>query len=488
MGLLIVSATLVDPSNGTEVVYLIVAGLIVSFVSKSSNLLVVVSSGIDHGRWLERVQTVSELGTIVGGDMYEASPLYILELSIPYIIFGNEISVTTTRFITIFISVMFPIIVYTVVKNITGSRKLSLIGFALAIPQPLLFRTAMLLESEILAIVWYSISLLSFIAAIRTQQTRWVLITSLFVTSSILLHFFYGFIIISTIFSLFVAITVLMKLPIFENMTSSSIVLKRTLGYFLAFSLIFAPFWVFGSIYRGEAISVLYSALSIGDGSIFSITPTEGSAASGTGSSNSSNSDLRRILLRYSSIIGFMILGTIGGLKCLTSKRWQEVALAISSVMILLLTIVTVTAGLEFRLGFRLYYYVILCLLFLSPIGVNNVLGMFRRQNWASAIRSLLLLVVILGIVLSAPVSPLSNNIDPVAGGEKWYILPAESQASETMDQYVHGNVPWSTDVVQHSEYFRPHSSEGDPTRMTRGYCNGFELRIYDNNYLRACR
>lgn len=485
MGLIIMSATLVNPDNGTEVIYLFVSGLIVSTVSKSSNLLIVISSGIDHGRWLERVQTISEVGRIVGSDMYKASPIYILELSIPNIIFGDGIAVTTTRFVTVLISIIFPIIIYAVVKSITQSQELGFLGFALTISQPLLFRTAMLLESEILAMVWYSISLLSLITAIRTQQTRWIFIAGLFLTSSILLHFFYGFITITTIFIMFIIIAALIKMPIFAYI-NSPVTLKTTVTYVLVFALIFAPFWVFGSIYRHEAVSVLSSVLFIGD--IHSLIPAEGSAAAGTGSGNGSSNTIKITLLRYAPIFGFVVLGTIGGLHCLISRRWAETSLAILSMIVALLAITIVVLGIEFQLGFRLYYYVMLCLLILSPIGIDKSLQMFHKQKWVSRLQSILYLFIIITIVSTAPISPLANNIDPVAGGQEWYILPAESQASETMDRYVNGNVPLSSDLIQHSGYFRPHSSENDPARMTRDLCMRFESHIYTNGYLMICR
>lgn len=426
------------------------AGVLSGLLLRISGYIRVVSSGVDHGRWLARVDATLAAQAIVGDDMYAASPLYILELAINKAISG--IGIFETRFVTIIISALLPFCIGTVAWKVTHNDRIGLLALLLTVPQTFFLRTSTLLESESLAIVWFVISFHLLSSSIEKSDKRHYLLLAIFTMSAVILHFLYG-VLITTIFaSIILLLQIAVRLSIFETPISTP-QSRRVIGV-IQVSFVFVIFWILWSTYAHTGVSVLASIFTLTlPNSVFELfIPTTGTVAASSGSKGTIS--VVSLLGKFLPLLILFGLAFLGGANMMIYRKKKLTILLAGGLTTIIMTVSVLIAGLEYNLGFRLYYFVSIFAILFSSYSILKM--SMRTDHSVKNISIAILIMLFLSYAIVSPLSPLGNNIDPRFGGDSWAITQSENEQLQEIDQLSAGVTPMKNDVEQLHPFFAP--------------------------------
>ncbi|WP_277542860.1 hypothetical protein [Haloarcula laminariae] len=227
-------------------------------VLRFSAFITVITSGIDHTRWVRRVQSNIAANGITGTDMYASAPFYLLELGMGQQLFG--LSAFETRFITLTIASLLPVVLGTFAYYLTDDPRTGLVAVLVATPQFLFLRTSALLEAESLALLWYMVTMLLVVRYLQTKDMRLFGLFTGFLLTSVFLHFLYAVILFCTI------VGTLGLLVVVERTTPLDTPVSQETTYRLAQGTgaagLFIPVWILMSTYGGVALDVIRSFFS----------------------------------------------------------------------------------------------------------------------------------------------------------------------------------------------------------------------------------
>ncbi|WP_371161616.1 ArnT family glycosyltransferase [Halorubrum miltondacostae] len=312
--------------------------LIIGYGLRLSGFLSVVASGIDHGRWMYRAKWATEIGKVLGNDMYQASPIYIIELAQSNLLLGGPI--TSVRHVTIFIGAILPLLFFMLAYRVGGNLRVGFFALLFAATQPFFLRTSTLMESESMALPWLVLSIYFFTRSYQDSDLRFNVLFSIILITSVMLHFFYGIVIISTFSG--ACVLYYFKCKIVRKKSLQTNINSVWVGVLAA--LVFAPTWILWSTYAGTAGVTLASAFSIPDyTSIIQILiPSSGSVAQGSGSGGSGSSgSIINTLGKFYPVITVFAIGAIGGLYAIFRSHKRYFVLILLTVPVGSLTILS---------------------------------------------------------------------------------------------------------------------------------------------------
>ncbi|RLM95885.1 hypothetical protein [Haloarcula sp. Atlit-7R] len=430
-------------------------GMLNGFFLRASAFLTVVSSGLDHGRWLSRTSSVINTGSVAGSDMYAASPVYIIEMAISNQILGGP--VYSVRFVTLLIGSLFPLILFLVAYTGSYDIRVSVFALLLTVPFVLYIRTATLMEAESMALPWFALAVFLFIRSLRVDDKRYYTLLTVIVGTAVMLHFFYSVVILLLLLSVYI-------IHIFSwyagaNQLPGNI---NAIGAAIAVGLVITPVWMLWSTYSHTAAVTLLSAFSIPayDSVAQIFIPSTGASAQGTGTSAGGDSGSHIVTLaKFFPLVAVFGAGGLGGIYAIIAERRRYYSLILFALVIGGSTFAVVTVQLDYNLGFRMYYFAgIFAIIFTSILFAHMINIQF------ASVRRCIFVSVIIFILLTAiggPLSPLGNNIDPKFGGSSWTVTKTDIAERNAMDSWTRGEtqIPHRLEQVHNS--FSPYFKSG---------------------------
>lgn len=499
---------------------------------RASPFVETITSGIDHGRWVMRVQSFLAAGGVTGSDMYAAAPIYILELAVGQLLLG--LGPFGTRFVTIAIASLFPLVIALFGLRTTGSPRVALAALLVAVPQFLLLRTSTLLEAESLAVGWFVLALYLLAKYVETADVRFFGLLLAFTVSAVLLHFLYAVVIFGAVLGTGVLLYVVRRFDPDMPTLSRDQARKLAVGNVVAGLLI--PIWILSSQYRGAALDTLRSFVDDPDtgattesertttsdvttpatsdgsnGSALPATPGQESSApapnGGSGGIVRSFVDFLTTFVPSSGTVGrsvgasgasslVVLLGAvlplgafagmagIGGLATLRRRRASELLLLCATATVVGAAGVFVVANLEFNLGYRLYYFVAILLTVFAAIGLVRLGSHADRGRTALRVGAILLFLTYAAV---GPMSPLGNNVDPRFGGTDWRLSESEYEQIEAFGATLGGAERIDHRIPQVPGHLRLSSSDGELYLAREGDCRR-DAKVMSGGDVRVCR
>lgn len=486
-------------------------GLLNALFLRLSGFYIVAISGIDHGRWVMRVQRQIQAGGIIGNDMYASAPFYLLELGISQLILGLD--PFQTRFVTILIATLLPVAIGLFTYRITENCCVSLTAFLLAVPHMLFLRTSALLEAESMAILWSVITLYVLVKYIQTDDRRFYGLFVAFAVLAVFLHFLYATVIFGIAVGTQVLLYVSRKTPGLGSPLERHHVRRLSVANLVAG--VFIPLWILLSTYGGVARDTLRSGFDRSrESSGTEPTNTKSTPSSEkptpssetTSSSSDSLFDLVDVFIPSSSTVGRSIgagtwstlfdllgaftpllallgLGGVGGVITLRRRRGFDIVLLSGGITIATAAIVGVTVRLKFDLGFRLYYFLAVFLVMFAAIGIAQLMRFDGRAKRALRVSVVLLFV---SYAVLGPMSPLGNNVDPRFGGTPWHITQTEQDQLQSFGVILNDGAVVGSDVPQIPRHLRLQSNNDD-LYLTRDPCH-LDDQVMSGGELTVCQ
>jgi hypothetical protein len=268
-----------------------------------------------------------------------------------------------------------------------------------------------------------------------------------------MLHFFYGIVIISTFAGVCVLHYFIRQIGA-EKRVQADI---NTVWIGVLAALVLAPTWILWSTYAGTAGVTLASAFSLpAYSSIPQIfIPSSGSVAQGSGSGGSGGSgSLINTLGKFYPVIIVLGIGGLGGLYAIFRSCKRYYVLILLAVTIGGATMVTIFVGLEYNLGYRMYYFVAIFAV------LSAALAMDRICEVESAFQRTILVIgvsiIICSYAATAPITSLGNNVDPRFGGESWRITETNQMELEAIEHWTQAGDTVPIRIKQVHGYFAP--------------------------------
>lgn len=449
----------------------LLAGLLLRFSAFSR----VRYSGFDHGRWLRYVQRFLEAGGVVGTDMYSASPLYILHLIVGHGIIGGELH--AGRFYTILTACVLPLMIGTLAYRLTDDVEIGYVAGVLGMAGPLFLRTSTLIESEALAVTWFTLAIYLYLRSIRTRSRRFYALFLAVCGTAVVLHFFYGVIVFLTLLFSYGCLTVARRLGVPLGLPDPPV----ALWFGIIAVGVTTTSWILWSSYAHAGAVTLASATSLSvSGDLVSLfLPTTGAAGAGTGTAGSGPVTTGLTLL---PLLGLGLLSLLGFVYLLREWFWDDFGV-IGIVSVGFLAVGFAIATPDYNLSFRTYYFVSVFLLVFAAVAIV-------RESWfpAGGYRSLLTLVVIALVavyVLLAPVSPIANNTDPRFGGNPWAVTETDDEQLTLLDERLGGSDTIHNRLEQVHPFLLPRVSN-PALFITDGTCGG-NVTVSDVGRYRVC-
>lgn len=450
----------------------LLAGLLLRFSAFSR----VRYSGFDHGRWLRYVQRFLDAGAVVGSDMYSSSPLYILHLAVGHGVIGGEIH--AGRFYTVLTASVLPLMIGLLAYRLTDDVEIGYVGGVLGMAGPLFLRTSTLIESEALAVTWFTLGIYLYLRSIRTRSRRFYALFLVVCGTAVVLHFFYGVIVFLTLLLSYTGLALARRVGV--PLGSSKPPVHLWFGI-LAVGVTTVS-WILWSQYAHAGAVTLASATSISvSGDLVSLfLPTTGAAGAGTGIAGD-RGPITTVLVLL-PLLGLGLLSLLGFVYLLVEWFWNDFG-AIGIVSVGALAVGFTIATPDYNLAFRTYYFVSVFLLVLAGVAIV-------RQSWAptGGYRSLLTVAVV-GLVavyvLLAPVSPIANNTDPRFGGDQWAVTETGDEQLTLLDERIAGSQPIHSELEQVNFFLLPRVSNPD-LFITAGTCGG-NVTVSDVGHYTVC-
>lgn len=512
--------------------------LLASAILRVSTYASVAVSGFDHGHWLSRVQGILAAGGIVKSDMYADAPFYLLELAIGQLVLG--VDPFGTKFVTIAIGTMFPVVLAVFTREILG-RQAALVAFLVAAPQMLFLRTSALLEAESLALPWAILCLYLLTRYLKTGDKRLLALLLVLVPLSVLLHFLYSAVIFGVAAGTIVLLYALRKVPGIPSPLDRR-QLKPLLGI-LVFGGLFIPAWILTSQYAAVAMDTLRSIFDSSSTSSQTTTSqsqsqtttsqsqtttsqsqtttsqsqsqtttqSAGSQPAGESGGAESGSELIQtllelfgsvipegdvvarsigvggsesafsLLLAFSPLLIFLALSGIGGLLLLKRRKEFDVLLLSAIATIGGASVLAVFVGLRFNLGYRLYYFLAALLVPAAALALRNLTAQQRNTVLRGAVIACFLVFAFVG-----PMSPLGNNVDPHFGGNSWRLSETEYNQLQTLNDQLD-----TGEVIEHRVPQIPPNlrlrSINEHLYLTDRSCNS-DSKVADTGVFEVCK
>lgn len=449
----------------------LLAGLLLRFSAFSR----VRYSGFDHGRWLEYVQRFLDAGGVVGTDMYAASPLYILHLAAGHGVVGGALH--TGRFYTILTASVLPLMVGLLAYRLTNDAEIGYVAAGLGMAGPLFLRTSTLIESEALAVTWFTLAIYLYLRSIRTGDRRFYALWLVICGTAVVLHFFYGVIVFLTLLFSYVAVALARRLGVPMGLPRPPI----QLWFGIVAVGVTTVSWILWSSYAHAGAVTLESATSPSfSGDIVSLfLPTTGAAGAGTGVAGGSPLTTGLTLL---PLLGVGVLSILGFVYLLREWFWDDFG-AIGIVTVGVLAVGFAIATPDYNLAFRTYYFLSVFLLVFAAVAIVHV-------SWAptGGYRTLLTVAVVALVavyLLLAPVSPIANNTDPRFGGEPWAVTETDADQLTLLDERLAGSTTIVSRLDQVNHFHLPRVSNPD-LFITAGHCAD-NVTVSDVGQYRVC-
>jgi hypothetical protein len=449
----------------------LLAGLLLRFSAFSR----VRYSGFDHGRWLRYVQRFLDAGGVVGSDMYSSSPLYIMHLIVGHGIVGGEIH--AGRFYTILTAGLLPPTIGVLAYRLTDDVEIGYVAGVLGMAGPLFLRTSTLVESEALAVTWFTLAIYLFVRSIRTRSRRFYALFLLVCGTAVVLHFFYGVIVFLTLLVSYAGLALARRLGVRLGLTDAPVHL-----WFGIFAVgVTTVSWILWSTYAHAGAVTLASATSISvTGDLVSLfLPTTGAAGAGTGVAGGGPVTTAITLL---PLVGLGLLSLLGFVYLVGEWFWNDFG-AIGVISVGVLAVGFAIATPDYNLSFRTYYFVSVFLLVLAGVAIV-------RQSWTptGGYRSVLTVGVVVLVsvyVPLAPVSPIANNTDPRFGGNPWAVTETADEQLTLLDDRLAGSNSIHNQLEQVHPFLLPRVSNPELS-ITDGGCSG-NVTVSDVGQYRVC-
>lgn len=439
------------------------------FFLRASPFVRVVSSGLDYGRWLSYAERFLETGSLGTGDMYAASPLYVLDVVVGNWVVGGPMY--AARFYTVTVSALLPLLVGLLAHRLTGRAEAGYLSVILSASGALFFRTSALLESESLALCWFVLGVYLFVRALETPDRRYLGAFLFVAATMVMVHFFYGVVLCATVAGTLVLWylvhrTDLVRLPRIPH--------GFRLNLAVAAVGVATTSWILWSVYAHTAVATLESATTVqSSASPFaflipssgvtgeSIGAVEGAAASG-GDAGGESSLASSLLVRLYPVVILSAVAAVGALFAYRDSVRGHVALVVAAV-VGAMTVVATFVGLDYDLGFRMYYFgVVFAIVFAS---LALAVGL-RSERWRDArpVVVAAMVVFVFSYALVSPVTPIGNNIDPKLGGSSWTLTDTEHEQLRQLQLRFERGGPIESALSQTHDYFLPDvESSGSP-------------------------
>ena len=454
-GLLGVSLSLLSASvffTDTPAGYTLVAaiGILNGFFLRVSGFLTVVSSGLDHGRWIARASSTIKAGSVTGSDMYAASPVYILKMTLSHLVLGGPIH--SVRFIMLLISALLPLLLSLLAYSESRDLRVSVFTLLLTIPFVFYTRTATLLEAESLALLWFVLATFFFIRSLRAPDWRHYTLLTATVGTAVMLHFFYSIVILLSLVGAYIIHTVASDFGIVDQLPGDANVVKSA----IAVGVVITPIWMLWSTYSHTAAVTLLSAFSIpAYESIAEIfIPSSGASAQGTGASGGGSDSLIITFGKFLPVLAIFGIGGLGSIYTFIVERRRYYVLIILAVIVGGATFGIIAVQLDYNLGFRMYYFAGIFAIIFAAIFLTRL-----SDAQSPSIRRLALVFVLIFILVYAvgsPLSPLGNNVDPRFGGSSWTVTKTDVAERNAMDSWTGGDVRIPHSLTQVHGSFSP--------------------------------
>jgi len=467
------------PSTG-ESLAILGETVLIGYFLRVSGYLHLAASGRDTQMWAGAIGTIVETGYASGGGMYEASPIYLIEVAVLGIIYGSmprSASVLGEHNVSVIVASFLPILVAAITIRF-AERRAGLLAGLLTIVFPLYLRTATLYESEHLALLWFSLLILLFQVS-ASQRDQWVsTIFVLTLVASAWLHFFYATVFV-VLFAGATAVRGVMESILFlpERRPQIQILGIVTGGVFITLHILWSG-------WAGHAVGVLSSVFTISVPTSISglFFPSSGAAGSSVGSGGGG---LFVTILKHLPIGLLLLLAGIGGFYALVHPKqygMEAIAIAVVSVGG---TVILLVAQLGYNLHFRMFYFAgTLTLVF---AGAALARGAEMDLGYPNAL-SITLTFLILTVAITGPLSPMGNNVDPHFDETDWVTRSATWDQKENLGALTIGDQP----LKERSRHFivgpKPgrYASYPSPVIVDDAEC-GFDSEVWDSGTVHGC-
>lgn len=470
------------PFRKEDTIFLTIYVFLVSFFIRVSGYLRVVYSGGDSYKLFHLAQQTIATGAYdAPGGLYGSAPLYIFEIVVTRLITG--IGLSSTRFLMIFISSTFPLLLGILAYSITNNKKIAWFAALLGIVSPLNLRTSALLEPESIIFILLVVFLISMYATFSTANRRTHTVTILISVMMVLFHFFYALILWSVYSSVTISKLMLSKLRIIEHRDSKQVRLEVLASVIAGICISSYIIW---SGFASTSVGMVASVFSVGIfDSILSVLLPSGGSASAKARSGGSTSYI--ILLgRYGPFLILGLLGAIGALESLRRRQHFTLHIIGGTLGILAIGIGVGLAGSPLSYQLRIYYYVTVILLLFAGIGIQYASS---SLSWLKPVVHAVIVLLILGYVITAPLTPLANNVDPRFSETAFATTSSELETIESIKQLISPYRSVTVDQAPEENsrlYFLTKSSSGPPARITSERC-AMNNTIWTNGNIGVC-
>lgn len=426
----------------------------------------VIVSGGDYQRWLDNSMKYIHKSSIVGEGMYADSPFYILFIVINKLV--NNVGIFDIRYILIAVSVLLPLFVYVLTRTVTGDPRTGIVASVLTVPFPLFLRTASLLESEVLAIGWFTLSLYLLYRSLDAPTFRSMFLLTIYTYMSVWLHFFYSFIIITVLSSIiyvsyfvnFILVrtsekqTLMSTNYIEQGVNRGHIVYTFLVGVFLTYHVI-------SSRFNNHAVGALYSLINIElkDSLLSYLIPSGDTVAKSVGTTTQLPTSVR--LIKFVPFIVLLILSLSYSVKIYQRLKNSRFELYMLST-VLAITLFTLVASLSHNLQYRMYYFISIPVIVISSRLVSEEIG---RSDLFGSIKKFTIVFLLASYVIAGPVTPLGNNVDSPIGETLGAGTTSEYEQINRFDDLIEGDSPipiWAHDFIW---VFSPSGQQRDEGR-----------------------
>ena len=472
--------------------------LLGGFFLRASPFVRVVSSGYDYGRWLGYAERFVETGALrIESDMYSASPLYILDVVVGNWIVGGPMY--SARFFTVAIASALPLFVGVLAYRVTNRPLVGYLAVVLGTAAPLFFRTSVLLESESLALCWFVLGTYLFVRCFEIADRRYQALFLVVAGTAVIVHFFYGVVLLATVAG---TLAVWHVLAGSEGVRLPRAVHSFRLDLSVGAVSVVTTGWILWSTYAHTAVLTFQSGTTIRGLSnpLALFIPSSGSTGASIGAVASDTAastgaaggpSAASLTVQLYPVLLVLALACAGAAYAYRELPRSHVGLIVVGVVGVLSVVATVV-GLDYDLGFRMYYFAIIFALPFAAVG----LGVALRADHAKIggrqpVVVAAAVVLVFSYALIAPVTPIGNNVDPKLGGNSWKMTTTERDQLTQLGVRFDDDVYVDNRLPQTHEYFLPGGPPPEedidrPLYITSSDC-GNASRISDTSSYSVC-
>lgn len=466
----------------TDTILLTVYIFVASFFIRVSGYLRVLYSGSDNYRLFRLVQETITAGSYdASGGLYASAPFYIMEVVVSRLI--TDVGLTSVRFIVIFISSTFPLLLAILAYRVTRNKKTAWFAGLVGVVSPLNLRTSALLEAESFILLLLVVFLIGMYATFSTVDRRTYAVTVSIAILTVLFHFLYSLILLAVYAGVVFFRYLLSKLNIIKYKNNKQMKLEMLSLVIVGICIGSYILW---SGYSGTSVGIIASIFSVNVfDSIISVLLPSGNTASAQARSGGSINSIT-LLGRYGPLLILGLLGATGALESLRRRQHITLLTIGGALGILAVGVGIGLAGSGLSYQLRIYYFVTVILLLFAGIGIQYAGSSPSRLRFI--IRAVMILLI-LGYMITAPLTPLANNVDPRFGGTSFATTSSELETFKSINQRISPSRSITVDQepIENSQlYLIVKSSSGPPARITGKNCLQ-NSTIWTNGNIRIC-